>query len=630
MRPTAAASLAVLLSLPATAQDDGGFNAHGINVAPQDGDLRDPLTLYRPGAMSRGEWFASGVIEYARKPLVLVTERQGQEPRSTTMLDHLLALHATGGVVVDERLRFGLAAPIYANSTGFSGSQGASLGDLRIDALAVARSPEVSGVGFGATAWFDLPTGSARRFLGRRTVAGGAAAMATYEADRLTLTGNLGLQLEPSVDLENLKGADQLLAGAAAAYSLSDRTAIGLEAALRASLASNERAWTGSPAEALLTVRHRDPSGGHFVGGIAAPLSRGVGAAAFRVFIGGGFGRTGPSAPRDRDGDGIPDKLDACPLEPETVNGYIDEDGCPDQLATLEIVTLWQGQPIDGAELVITGPLGEERGTSSAEPWRREVVPETMWGVVARKGDCLSGEAKKLVNDGVQRATVELALVPSAVLRLKVTDEAGQAVPGARVLWDTKTPECVPDAPALDRSGRARTDIGPGEHRIVVGAPGYRVSEVPVYASRGDELEIEIKLKATKLRVEKKRIVILDKVQFEFNKAAIKAESFDLLNEVAEVIARNPDAGRVEIQGHTDDRGRPAYNLDLSQRRADAVREYLIGRGVPAERLISKGFGMTAPITTNQTEDGRAANRRVEFVLIDQAQQAIEEPAPTP
>lgn len=70
---------------------------------------------------------------------------------------------------------------------------------------------------------------------------------------------------------------------------------------------------------------------------------------------------------------------------------------------------------------------------------------------------------------------------------------------------------------------------------------------------------------------------------------------------------------KIKVQGHTDSIGSEQYNLDLSPKRADAVRDYLIKRGVGADRLIAKGLGESVPIATNDTPEGRAENRRVEF-----------------
>ncbi|UJR82087.1 OmpA family protein [Sandaracinus amylolyticus] len=111
-------------------------------------------------------------------------------------------------------------------------------------------------------------------------------------------------------------------------------------------------------------------------------------------------------------------------------------------------------------------------------------------------------------------------------------------------------------------------------------------------------------------------IVIHQQVFFETNRAVIRSVSFPLLDTVAQVLRDFPDI-TVEVQGHTDSRGRDAHNLRLSQQRADSVREYLIRAGIAPERLTARGYGETQPIETNATPDGRAANRRVEFRRTD-------------
>ena len=103
-------------------------------------------------------------------------------------------------------------------------------------------------------------------------------------------------------------------------------------------------------------------------------------------------------------------------------------------------------------------------------------------------------------------------------------------------------------------------------------------------------------------------------IEFEFNKATIKPNSYEILDQVAQVFIENP-IFIVEVQGHTDNVGNDEYNLDLSERRAQAVRTYLVNKGVPAERLTAKGYGPHKPITTNDTAEGRAINRRVEFSI---------------
>ncbi len=106
--------------------------------------------------------------------------------------------------------------------------------------------------------------------------------------------------------------------------------------------------------------------------------------------------------------------------------------------------------------------------------------------------------------------------------------------------------------------------------------------------------------------------VILRGVNFEYDKAILLQESTQILDRVAASLLIHPDVN-IEVGGHCDSDGSDAYNLKLSDRRAKAVRDYLIEKGVPATRLTSRGYGESAPIEDNATADGRAANRRVEL-----------------
>jgi outer membrane protein OmpA-like peptidoglycan-associated protein len=116
--------------------------------------------------------------------------------------------------------------------------------------------------------------------------------------------------------------------------------------------------------------------------------------------------------------------------------------------------------------------------------------------------------------------------------------------------------------------------------------------------------------------VTKTKIEIKQTIYFDFDKATIKPISFPLLNEVAQALKDNPQI-RVRIEGHTDSRGNDAYNMNLSQRRAESVKTYLVGQSVAADRMQPQGFGETQPIADNRTEQGRAQNRRVEFIILN-------------
>ncbi|MCB9666776.1 MAG: OmpA family protein [Myxococcales bacterium] len=122
-----------------------------------------------------------------------------------------------------------------------------------------------------------------------------------------------------------------------------------------------------------------------------------------------------------------------------------------------------------------------------------------------------------------------------------------------------------------------------------------------------------------RVEVKDNRIVIHEKIQFEFDKAVIKEESFDLLREIAETIAKNPHIKKIRIEGHASSEGSDEYNLKLSQARAQAVLNHLVDKGgIAAERLVAQGFGEEQPIADNATDAGREANRRVEFIITRQ------------
>ncbi|KIG16616.1 putative outer membrane lipoprotein [Enhygromyxa salina] len=116
------------------------------------------------------------------------------------------------------------------------------------------------------------------------------------------------------------------------------------------------------------------------------------------------------------------------------------------------------------------------------------------------------------------------------------------------------------------------------------------------------------------------KIVIHEKIQFDYNKAQIRPESDELLAEVAKVINETPRIKKLRVEGHASAEGDHDYNVELSQRRAKAVLDHLVKRGkVDPARLESEGYGPDRPIADNETEAGREANRRVEFTILEQA-----------
>ncbi len=111
-----------------------------------------------------------------------------------------------------------------------------------------------------------------------------------------------------------------------------------------------------------------------------------------------------------------------------------------------------------------------------------------------------------------------------------------------------------------------------------------------------------------------KEIKITQQIHFEFDKDKIRSESFPILDAVVGALKENPNIS-LEIQGHTDNKGAPAYNKSLSDRRAASVKKYLVDKGkIDAKRLVSHGYGMEKPLVQNSSDQNRALNRRVQFI----------------
>lgn len=618
-------SLVVLLAglvAPTAALAQDGFDAHALQLAALDGDPRDPLLLARPGRFRGGEWFAGGVFEFSQGLLAQTTELKDGRTERTPWLTDLFALNLSGGVAVHEQVRFDLSLPLFFASRGVDGPNGVDLGDLRASAMVALLRPKVGdvGLGVGVEGHLDLPTGASREFLGQRTVAGGATLDASYALERFTFTANVGAQVNPAIDDQNVHGSDALLAGLGFGVLADDATGVNLEARVSAPFVKAGRAGTETPAELVLTARHRWSQGAYLLGGASMGVSPGVGAAAWRVFLGAGFGRIKEDGPGDRDRDGFLDPDDACPDDAEVVNGWKDDDGCPDALAALDLSTTWRGAPLAGAAITV-GP------TDGAEPRRLlseitpshlgDLTPQTVWHAQAAVG-CLSGQADAgpLAEGAPTSMPIALARAHEGRVVVRVLDAKRQPVPGVTAEWKDPAVGCVDDLRfPIDTAGSGTQAVGAGLHALFVTAPGAGLIQRDVVVPDAGEVVVEIVLAPTQVEVTRDEVVTLEEIHFEFNSDVIQAVSFPLLDEVAATMRRFDLT--VEVAGHTDAIGSDAYNVELSGRRAASVVRYLIEKGVAADRLVSHGYGEVAPVASNATDQGRARNRRVVFVILN-------------
>ncbi|MEI8135180.1 MAG: OmpA family protein [bacterium] len=208
---------------------------------------------------------------------------------------------------------------------------------------------------------------------------------------------------------------------------------------------------------------------------------------------------------------------------------------------------------------------------------------------------------------------------PVAVITGKVTDENGNKLDAA-IKWD--------DLSSLRNVGELKSDPQTGDYFITLPLGknyGYYAEKQGYYPvsksvdlsgkTEAVHLTENITLVSIKSMREKETAVRLNNIFFEYDKAELKTESYAELKRLAEILKKNPDA-RTEIGGHTDDKGSDAYNLELSKKRTQSVVAYLVSIGCNKDMLAAKGYGKALPVASNDTDEGRALNRRVEFKFI--------------
>ncbi|MBX2799409.1 MAG: hypothetical protein KTR31_17165 [Myxococcales bacterium] len=452
------------------------FDAHGFKVGPQDGDLRSAFVVPRPTARTAGDWFASGLLQFADAPMVAIATPAQGEPTRTTMLDDVLALYASAGVVVHRRVQLSAAAPLYLLSRGPDGTaNGVSAGDVRLLGHVTLLEPD-RGLGLGLAPHVDLPTGRSEVFLGESSVAGGARLTATWEGRRWTASAAAGAQLDGSVDLENIRKDDTLLASAGFGVLLGESHAAHVELDYRRALGGGaDRRGSGGPLEALLSVKGRRDSGAHWFAGASTALSPGVTAARFRAVVGGGFGRRGSTDP--------------C------------SEGCPGDLGELPVTVLWQGQPMSGASVMAQSVDAMHQATADGSFHRFGGLPlGSEWTVTARKGVCLEGVATTVVRPEPAAVQIELAPQLAARVRVELIDQLGQPVPQATWTWGARPDGCVPEPRTHQVAHRDEYPVAVGRSSFTVEAVGYRPVSQSLVAE-ADELSV-IKVVLTEQPIE--------------------------------------------------------------------------------------------------------------------------------
>ena len=313
-----------------------------------------------------------------------------------------------------------------------------------------------------------------------------------------------------------------------------------------------------------------------------------------------------PRGDTDPDLDGIFGAADACPDVPEDRDSVADTDGCPEPTIVTVRVVDPDGQLIPGAGWLLGDLSGTGEGRAELYGGTYSLTAEAA-GYLPAGGDVLSVEQE------AQEAVIRLEpAVTTGTLQVIAVGPDRKPVDGAT--WTVARSEGGPQP-----TGEVPLSLATGEYALRITAPGFRPLTQTAAVVRDELTTVRVVLEPSAAELTGERIDIRDSVYFETNRDIIKAQSHPLLDDVAAILAAHPELKKIRIEGHTDSRGSDSYNLDLSQRRAEAVRAYLVAKGISADRLEAIGYGETKPIDPRETAEAWEKNRRVDFFVAERS-----------
>lgn len=592
-----------VVAAPAPAEAQGGFALNRFDPSERGSqwfvlDSLDMRGHLRPAAGVIGDW--------GYKPLV-VYNADGSERGA--IVEHQLFAHIGASLVAWNRVRGAFNLPIALYQTGdaptATGTRTTSpetaLGDLRLSADVRILGEYGSAFNSALGVALYLPTGSrdqytsdeSVRFTPRASVAGD---IDISGAPTFSYAARLGFNYRPLT--ERIRGnplGSEITIGASAGLKFLDKKLlVGPE--LYGSTVTNpdgffEKATT--PLEWLL--------GGHYTlkdfrfgAGAGTGLTRGWGTPVVRAVL---SAEWAPGIEEDSDHDGILNSEDACPTVPGVRTKDPKTNGCPPP----------PPPPADRDGDSIPDNVDacpDVPGVKNDDPAKNGCPPD-------RDGDG--------IYDNVDACP--------DVAGVKSDDPAKNGCPPDRDgdgIFDAV--DACPDVAGVKSDEPKKNGCPPDRDEDGILDSVDACPDVPGPADPDPK-----KNGCPLARIEAGQVKISQQVLFKTGSAEILRESDPVLIAVATILKEHPELTKVRVEGHTDNKGAPAYNKDLSNRRAASVVKWLVSYGIEKKRLVSKGFGQEHPIETNATDEGRQANRRVEFHIETSATEKPDaKPAPAP
>ena len=559
----------LLLSASAHAQAQGfGLNRYNPSEAGSEWFAADTLDLRghaRPSVLVLGDW--------AHKPLVLYDEDGDEEE---AIVEDQLYLYVAASLNLWDRLRLSANMPFVPVSNGaevtlngadYDGTQDSALGDLRLGLdlrlFGEYRSPISLAVG----GQVFLPTGDPAAYTGDDGVRVRPRLMAAGELGVFAYAAELGFAYRAQDDgFAGTPTGNEAFFAAAAGVRLADGQLLLGPELFGSTVVEGGEAFERrtTPVEIIFGGHYRFRSGMSLGLGVGPGLTRGIGAPQVRGLLSLGFTPA------------VEEPAPPMPDPDSDGDGILDaEDACPTEPGDPNSDPSQHGCPPppdrDGDTFLDSDDACPDEAGVASEDKQKHGCP-----VRDRDGDTILDAEDAC------------------------PDEAGEAS-------DDPQKHGCPPPPDSDGDGIVDAeDACPDQAGPPNGVPE--------------------KHGCPRVLLQEKQIVIMERVEFDTGKATIRPESESLLEAVALVLKEHPELLEVSVEGHTDNRGGAAYNRDLSRRRAAAVVKWLVEHGIEADRLTSKGFGPDKPIDSNETEEGRQNNRRVEFHILKNANDKDGEP----
>lgn len=579
----------LLVAAPAAAVDQS-YNAQMFRPSIFNGRflaIEDAATMPRMcyGFGLYGD-YASGLVE-----------QRIDDEFDSAVFASVATAHLTAAFSPWRWLSMGVEAPFHVRARGKSlddidefGAKGAAqenvsaFGDLKgeIKFGLVRDDPGPFGVALATFATF--PTGDPDRLLGEGTINPGAKLILEKDLGIFDIAASGGYLFRPRRDVLGLEVGDSILFGAGVSRDFASGFGFSIEY-------FGESFWSDKnetndeirpvPMEALATLRWKFGSGVRIIGGGGGGFGGGLGSPQYRAVA--GF-------------DYYPTCVKKVVYVPQ---GRLDV-----------IVTNDGGQPL-AATLEVTGTKSFSVVTDATGAWGAVIAPGSY--TISASADGYIAQTSTVELPDTQQRTVSFALAPIPPplpkLSVRVVFEKDKSPIANSTITITGMDEpgsITHELPAGTWTG----ELSAGEYLVRGTAAGFTFEDVGVALEPGEQREITIVLQ--------KKVILTGTIHFFFDSPRIRDISNPVLQDALQKIKAEQAAGgvkRVRIEGHTSSEGWIVHNERLSQRRAEAVRAWLIQRGVDPKLLYAVGYGPSKPVAPNTNEPDRQKNRRVEFVF---------------